>query len=62
MDNFFLGILVGILVVVAVSTVIYALGYDNGFETGQIAAINGDVQYKLVVNKDKSTSWVKIAK
>ena len=29
------------------------------FEPGQIAAINGNVQYELVVNKDKSTSWVK---
>lgn len=54
MDKFYLGMITAAIVSV--------LAYENGFEAGQIAAINGDVQYKLVVTKDKSTSWVKIAK
>jgi hypothetical protein len=35
---------------------------DIGFKKGQIAAISGDIQYELVLQKTGETDWEKIDK
>lgn len=41
----------------AILGMVAAGAHNGGYKQGQIDAINGNVNYILVVNPDKSTSW-----
>lgn len=56
MMGYYLGVVVGILMCFVVMFAIYM----NDYKDGQIDAINGDIKYELVVQKDNSTKWERI--
>jgi hypothetical protein len=38
----------------------YRFGYENGYKQGQVAAINGKIEYELIVKEDKTSEWERI--
>lgn len=58
---FTIGMLIGMLIILIIS-LITGNTYNDGYETGQIDAINGKIEYQLVVNPDKTSQWEKIEK
>jgi|TARA_Y100000310_G_C20697249_1_gene826586 hypothetical protein len=47
------------LIMFYIGIVLFLIGIVVGFKDGQIKAINGDIQYELKINPDKSTTWIK---
>jgi len=51
-----------IFILIGLFSSVFTMFYmaSTSYENGQIAAINGDIKYELVVQENNSTSWIRI--
>lgn len=57
LHNMFIAALV-ITIIFLLATIPYAMGYNVGYRTGQIDALNGKIHYRLEKQEDSEFIWV----